>query len=448
MSTPASDPAGAAGPRPSGQLPTQPPVSAAGTAPGRSPALRAAWWYTAGGLLLVVVLATGWMPLVLVLDGARAEPAAELSPALRAVATVLSAACAAGASWAVLTLRDLPLHPTSWPRPPFLAALLGPPLLLAGAGVLLAPMVGLTPWCVLPLWLAVVLLVCLVPEADRRAVLTLGAVAVVGCAVATMVRTPAGPADSAFGVLFWLLMMVLTVPPTVWFWRLTLRLEDARRQAGDLAVTQERLRFAADLHDVQGHHLQVIALKAELAERLLDRGRTEEAAAALAEVRGTAAEALGETRALVRDLRAVSLADELANAADVLAAAGAAVDVRVDPGADRIPGEAGRVLGLAVREATTNILRHARAEHVGLRLEGCGPDAVRLTVRNDGADGAGGVEGGGGGPGGAGATRGSGLASLAERARALGGSAEGARQDAEFTLTITVPHGAAGQEGR
>lgn len=220
-----------------------------------------------------------------------------------------------------------------------------------------------------------------------------------------------------------------------------LRLEEARRQAGDLAVTRERLRFAADLHDVQGHHLQVIALKAELAERLLARGRAEEAGRALAEVRGIAADALGETRALVRDLRAVSLADELANAADVLAAAGADVQVRVDPAAETIPGAAGRALGLAVREATTNVLRHARPHRVDVVLEPDGAHAVRLTVRNDGVPAPGDV-----GP--EGGATGTGLVALADRAAALGGRAETVHEGGRFTLTVTVPREAAREEDR
>lgn len=57
----------------------------------------------------------------------------------------------------------------------------------------------------------------------------------------------------------------------LWIWQLVLRQEQGRKTAEALAVAEERLRFAADLHDIQGHHLQAIALKGELAQRLIGR---------------------------------------------------------------------------------------------------------------------------------------------------------------------------------
>lgn len=97
-------------------------------------------------------------------------------------------------------------------------------------------------------------------------------------------------------------------------------------------MARERLRFASDLHDIQGHHIQVIALKAELADRLLasnDDKHRQVAQAAIGEVRALAEEAQAETRQLVRDLRVVSLGEELDNAKDVLGAVGI-LDVTVE----------------------------------------------------------------------------------------------------------------------
>ncbi|MGM0781398.1 MAG: ATP-binding protein [Actinomycetota bacterium] len=85
---------------------------------------------------------------------------------------------------------------------------------------------------------------------------------------------------------------------------------------------------------------------------------------------------------------------------------------------------------MAVREATTNILRHASAGHARIELTAAGPDAVRLVIVNDGAPTA---------DAGTGGTGGTGLAALAERAEAAGGSLTAAQAGGEFTLTLTVP---------
>src|SRR5690606_35384605 len=128
---------------------------------------------------------------------------------------------------------------------------------------------------------------------------------------------------------------------------------------------RERLRFAADLHDIQGHHLQVIALKSELAERLLDTN-PDAAREHIHETRTIARQALEETRSLVYGYRDVALADELENAREVLAAAGARCEL--DIGVLPDDAEARRTLALVVREATTNILRHSAATKAWIRL--------------------------------------------------------------------------------
>ena len=422
----ASETSAAPGRRASGELPTMDPADAAGVPLGRTHRLSAAWWYTAGGLLFVVVIMTG----------ASALPLLALTEdrALVPWVIVLVVAALAGQLWACLSLRDLPPDPHDAPSPAMVLALLVPPGLLVVVGLLVGG--GGAPWLPVSLWSSVVLLSTLSPAGVRTGVLTIGGAVVLAAAVVSMARAPGGPADSAAGVALLLVVTLATLPPTVWFWRLTLRLEEARRTAGGLAVARERLRFAAELHDVQGHHLQVIALKAELAERLLARGREAEAAAALREVRQQAADALGETRALVRDLRAVSLEDELENAAEVLRAAGADVTVRLDPERPVPSPSAARLLGLAAREATTNALRHADPAHAEIALapaaDGSG---LRLTVRNDGLP----EDGPARTPA---ADAGTGLASLAERAAGLGGTLTARRSGAEFTTTITVPAGA------
>ncbi|MFI7054203.1 sensor histidine kinase [Streptosporangium canum] len=172
----------------------------------------------------------------------------------------------------------------------------------------------------------------------------------------------------------------------LWAWDVADRLDQARRLAAELAVKDERLRFAADLHDIQGHYLQVIALKSELAERLAEAAPVR-AAAEMREVRRLAADALRDTRAVVQGYRRTTLEDEIANAAKVLAAAGidAAVDHDRAAGTGTLPEPARHILGLVMREATTNVLRHSRARraHIAYDVE---DGRARLRIGNDGVE--------------------------------------------------------------
>ncbi|WP_308126134.1 sensor histidine kinase [Nonomuraea ceibae] len=180
------------------------------------------------------------------------------------------------------------------------------------------------------------------------------------------------------------LVTAWTTLAMLWGWDVAKRLNDVRRLAAELAVKEERLRFAADLHDIQGHHLQVIALKSELAARLAEADPAR-AAAEMHEVRRLAADALSDTRAVVQGYRRTTLDAEIANATGVLAAAGIDARMSVEPADARRLPEAGRhLLGLVMREATTNVLRHSRARHaeVDYRVTG---DLARLRVTNDGA---------------------------------------------------------------
>ncbi|MEV8339008.1 histidine kinase [Leucobacter sp. NPDC077196] len=231
-------------------------------------------------------------------------------------------------------------------------------------------------------------------------------------------------------VLLYGAMLPFMLFTSLWMWRIIRRLDEARVLAAKLAVTQERLRFAADLHDIQGHHLQVIALQAELAERTLgaDTART---AAQLTEIRLTAKHAMEETRSLVAGLRDIDFADELENAREVLSLSGAAcaleiTDIPRDPAAQR-------VLGFAVREATTNILRHSTATRATIELAS-DRDGYALTITNNGVGDA--VD-----P--ADSHGGSGLAGLRDRVAAIGGTLAVDRSVAEgaecFELSVWIP---------
>ncbi|SJN15549.1 sensor histidine kinase [Micrococcus lylae] len=456
-------PAAAPGRRPTGAVPT---ASAAGPgASGFGPLtgdLAGAWWYTWTGLLFGVLVIAGYSafgPLTRLqghMDAGRTGQAVVLAVLLLLhvlgvvgqlhVARLFQAPPPGDAEGPVVGQRDL-----AW--------LFGPTVPLALAGAVL-PALGLTElgtWWALPLWLSCLLLSLLVHPRRRRPVAAAGLTVSLILGAAAVLQDPAGPIDTAGGFLLWAVFTGVMIVPAVWFWRVMQRLEHARLQAADLAVTRERLRFASDLHDVQGHHLQVIALKAELAERLLAKGRTEDAGAQLHEVREQAREALAETRALVRDLREVSAERELANARDVLTAAGTHADVHVDPSLGPLGPAAGRLVGLAAREATTNILRHAHAEHARLELTAVPTDAfrLRLVVTNDGAPAVGAADPvdpatsprPGERPSSSAAADGrrgwgTGLAGLAERAEAAGGTLSAVHEGEMFTLTLTVPRSA------
>lgn len=211
-----------------------------------------------------------------------------------------------------------------------------------------------------------------------------------------------------------------------WFWDLVHRLEAARRLEAQLAVADERLRFAADLHDIQGHHLQVIALKSELATRLAETDPTA-ARTQMADVQQHARTALADTREVVQGYRRTPLAEELTNATRVLEAAG--IDGRLDPGAidgaRNVDGSSRQLLGVVVREATTNILRHSHAHRARLTLDIDGGYA-RLAIHNDGATDAEHPPG-------------TGLADLRRRLDAADGTLHWRHDDGWFSLTAQIP---------
>lgn len=158
-------------------------------------------------------------------------------------------------------------------------------------------------------------------------------------------------------------------------WSIVRRLERARETEAELAVARERVRFAGDLHDIQGHSLHVIKLKAALAGRVLhtDPDRAE---AELDEIRRLADDTITETRSLAYARYELNLAAELENAKRLGEAAGIAVDARFDDEPEVSPHP---LLAQVLREATTNLLRHARPHQVTITAS---PRAVEVT--NDG----------------------------------------------------------------
>ncbi|MCP2259486.1 two-component system, NarL family, sensor histidine kinase DesK [Streptoalloteichus tenebrarius] len=223
-------------------------------------------------------------------------------------------------------------------------------------------------------------------------------------------------------VLLFAAMMVWPAPMQVWLWDVGLQLDRARATEAELAVVTERLRFAADLHDILGHSLEVIALKAELATRLPDAAAAREA---MTEVRDTAQDALREVREVVRGYRRADLATELTGVRSLLHAAG--IHCRITGEPHGVDPERQAVLGTVLREAITNVLRHAQATECSIGFE-TSEEEVRLVVVNDGATGV--------------AGDGTGLAGLAARLEAVGGRFRAAPEPGgRFRVWAAVPAG-------
>ena len=127
-----------------------------------------------------------------------------------------------------------------------------------------------------------------------------------------------------------------------------------------LARIAERERISRDMHDLLGHTLSLITLKAELAGRLLDRD-VEASRREIKDIETNARQALAEVRSAVSGYRQTGFAHELARARAALAAANVTLDANVQ--AFAMPATAESVLSLSLREAVTNILRHADARH-------------------------------------------------------------------------------------
>ena len=201
------------------------------------------------------------------------------------------------------------------------------------------------------------------------------------------------------------------------------RLQAAQLELAELAVANERARIAADLHDILGHSLTVVTVKAELAQRLLDVD-LEKARAELRDLESLARDALSDVRATAMGVRGISLPGEIAAARAALAAAHVTA---VLPGAaDEVPTRNRELFAWTIREAVTNIVRHSRASHVEVKL---GPASVEIVDDGIGAGAA------------APAVDGQGLNGLRRRADALGARLTvGCREDKPgFRVRVEAP---------
>jgi two-component system, NarL family, sensor histidine kinase DesK len=257
----------------------------------------------------------------------------------------------------------------------------------------------------------------LVPT-QRKALVGLGIIASIGAIESLLLH-------NGLWELFWAAVFpVLIGAGNVFFAernRINRKLRKAHEEIENLAKVAERERIARDLHDVLGHTLSVITLKSELAGKLIDRD-PQRAGKEIREVEEISRKALSDVRDAIRGYRSQGLTAELAQAKATLETAG--LTVQCDAATTvKLPAMQESVLSLAVREAVTNVVRHAQARTCRMRLEQENGNC-RLEIQDDGR----GTSNG----------EGNGLRGMRERVEMLGGTLQ-RNTDSGTTLTITLP---------
>jgi two-component system sensor histidine kinase DesK len=203
-------------------------------------------------------------------------------------------------------------------------------------------------------------------------------------------------------------------------------LADTRSELALLAVSEQRLRWARDLHDTLGHGLSVVVLKLELVERLSGKN-LERALVELRDARTLLRNSIGEMQTVVAGMRDVSLRGEIANACTILNSAG--VHTATDIAPVVLDNAVAEALAWIVREGSTNVLRHSDSTHCDICLRVDSGRAV-LKVTNDGPA----IQ----------VTRapsgGHGIRGMRERLNVLGGRLTAkSEKDGGFTLEASVP---------
>lgn len=188
-----------------------------------------------------------------------------------------------------------------------------------------------------------------------------------------------------------------------------------------MAALAERERIAQDLHDLLGQTLTMVTLKSEVALKLLHRD-IDRAEQEITEIRDASRDALKNVRAAVSDMNHTNVDAELQRAQKILAAANVQFDV--SGSTPKLDPKASHVLGLAIREAVTNIVRHAQATEAGLKFDIVNQQII-VTVQDNGVAKS--------------ITEGSGLQGVRQRLKALGGSAE-ITGNSGMRLSLTLPY--------
>ncbi|MEV0229519.1 histidine kinase [Nonomuraea sp. NPDC050786] len=285
-------------------------------------------------------------------------------------------------------------------------------LVVTGIIALLLAVIGLM-WAI-PAWLA-----ALAPFVRRRTIVVMSVLTV---AAYNLCMGLLG-ADVLGLLLVQTLLTVISVGgvlANLWLWRVAKEAHEGQEARSRLAVSEERLRFAHDLNSLLGQSLVDIAARTEKAAHVLPAD-ARAAADEMFAVRDLARQSLREVRSVVQSYRAVDLDEMLASVRAVLEAADVRCTVHAETGS--LPPEARTLLATVVREGATNVLKHSKAERCTITIE----DGV-LEMSNDGLSGP------------AGEHTPNGLAGLAQRVRAAGGTLEAApTPEGRYLLRAAVP---------
>lgn len=248
---------------------------------------------------------------------------------------------------------------------------------------------------------------------------TLLGVLVTGAVVDGALSLHVGP---GIAYIYTVTFVVFTCRVSVWTLGLGWEIDRSRAVSAQLAIAEERLRFARDLHDTLGHNLSLVAVQSELAAALATRGDAQ-AAEQMLDVRRIAHDSLREMRAVVSGYRATDLASELSGAQSVLRSAG--VSCRVIGDGSALPPATQAALGWVVREATTNVIRHTNATTCKIELD-LSTAATVLRMENDGVPAVG-------------SGSGTGITGLRERLGELGGTLTIEKPPGRFVLIAQLP---------
>jgi two-component system sensor histidine kinase DesK len=212
-------------------------------------------------------------------------------------------------------------------------------------------------------------------------------------------------------------------------WQSYRELVAAREEIARLAVSEERLRFSRDLHDLLGQSLAVLVLKSELVNKQLPPDTDEATHQELRDIARVARKSLNDVREAASGYRRPSLAMEVVNARNALRAAG--IGLLVEDTLGRVAAEQDSVLAWCLREGVTNVLKHSAATKCVLRLSRVDGDATLELVD----DGRGAVRFDGGGVG---------IIGLKERVELAGGKFQvGTEPEAGVHLRVILPAGQA-----
>ncbi len=232
--------------------------------------------------------------------------------------------------------------------------------------------------------------------------------------------------DLVQAVIFTPAIVVIT-RTMMWSITTSWKLSDARKEISRLAVETERLRIARDLHDLLGHNLSLIALKSELAKRLVNVS-PERAVVEISDVENVARTTLQEVREAVSAFRQPTLKSELNAAREMLAAAGIVYHFEGnDSVIDDLPTTIEAIFSWTVREGVTNVIRHSHAHQCIIHMTRNAGE-IGIEVIDDGA----GISNMG--------NAGNGLRGLAERVETLGGRFKASHgEKGGFCLSVTLP---------